>query len=215
MDGIGRPERVTQNRVAALFHDELGYRHLGDWTDREGNSNIEDSLATAYLSGRGYSPEQISRAIYLLRTEANNHVRGLHLVEDLRRSSEWSDKKLRTIEELEYALGIIEPLFGDYALKQITSDAYRAFYDALVASDTETPTATSFLRIVGHPASAPLSSKQFGMIHSCAKDESPGLLMAMSRCGFIEPTATALPLIADLPWRSRLKTPSGAFGVTL
>ena len=44
MSGVGQPERVTRNRVIALFHDELGYRYLGDWTDREGNSNIEEGL---------------------------------------------------------------------------------------------------------------------------------------------------------------------------
>lgn len=40
MSTIGQPERATQNRVIALFRDELGYRTLGDWTDRPGNSNI-------------------------------------------------------------------------------------------------------------------------------------------------------------------------------
>ena len=30
-----------------LFRDELGYRYLGDWTDRDGNSNIEEGLLTA------------------------------------------------------------------------------------------------------------------------------------------------------------------------
>ena len=54
-----------------------------------------------------------------------------HLVEGLRRSREWSDKAPRTREELEYALAIIEPIFGSYALKQITPDACRDFYDAL------------------------------------------------------------------------------------
>ena len=54
-----------------------------------------------------------------------------HLLEQLRRSDEWSDKALKTIEELEYALGIIEPIFGAYSLKQITPDACRAFYGAL------------------------------------------------------------------------------------
>ena len=67
MNTIGKPERATQNRVIALFRDELGYRYLGDWTDRDGNSNIEEGLLTAYLTKCGYSPEQISRAIYKLQ----------------------------------------------------------------------------------------------------------------------------------------------------
>ena len=47
MSTVGQPERATQNRVIALFRDELGYRYLGDWTDRDGNSNIEEGLLTA------------------------------------------------------------------------------------------------------------------------------------------------------------------------
>ena len=43
----------------------------------------------------------------------------------------WDDKAPRTREELEYTLAIIEPIFGAYALKQITPDACRDFYDAL------------------------------------------------------------------------------------
>ena len=50
---IGLPERATQNRVIALFRDELGYRTLGDWTDRPNNSNIEVDLLTANLKKRG------------------------------------------------------------------------------------------------------------------------------------------------------------------
>src|SRR4029077_344128 len=75
---IGQPERTTQNRIIALFRDELGYRYLGDWGDREGNSNIEESLLTAYLTKSGYSPSLISRAIHELRTEANNPTRSLY-----------------------------------------------------------------------------------------------------------------------------------------
>jgi type I restriction enzyme R subunit len=71
-------ERATQQRVIALFRDELGYRYLGDWTDRDGNNNIEEGLLTTYLTRSGYTPTQIGRAIYALRTEANNHSRGLY-----------------------------------------------------------------------------------------------------------------------------------------
>jgi hypothetical protein len=49
MNGIGEPERATQDRVIALFREELGCRFLGDWSDRPDNSNIEEHLLTAYL----------------------------------------------------------------------------------------------------------------------------------------------------------------------
>lgn len=75
---VGQPERVTQNRVVALFRDELDYRTLGDWTDRDGNSNIEEELLSAHLTKRGYTPEQIGAALHRLRTEADNHSRGLY-----------------------------------------------------------------------------------------------------------------------------------------
>jgi type I restriction enzyme R subunit len=75
--GISKPERVTQERVIALFRDRLGYRFLGDWTDRE-NSNIEESLLRPWLEKQGHSPEQISRALELLRREAANTNRSLY-----------------------------------------------------------------------------------------------------------------------------------------
>ncbi len=76
MNGVGQPESATQNRVIALFRDELGYRYLGDWTDREGNSNIEEELLTAWLTKRGYTPAQISVALHRLRTEATTTAAG-------------------------------------------------------------------------------------------------------------------------------------------
>lgn len=75
---VGQSERVTQERVLALFRDELGYRYLGDWTDRDGNSNVEEKLLTAHLSRNGYSQAQIRVAIHKLRTEADNHSRSLY-----------------------------------------------------------------------------------------------------------------------------------------
>ncbi len=78
MSEVGKPERETQNRIIALFRKELGYRYLGDWTDRPGNSNIEEGLLTEYLTRCGYSKEKIDRAIYLLRNEADNPNRSLY-----------------------------------------------------------------------------------------------------------------------------------------
>jgi type I restriction enzyme R subunit len=75
---IGKAERVTQDRLIALFEKELGFRYLGDWKDRAANSNIEDELLKEYLAKCKYSPDQISRATYLLRTEADNPNRSLY-----------------------------------------------------------------------------------------------------------------------------------------
>lgn len=78
MSDVGKPERATQDRVIALFRDELKYRYLGDWTDREDNSNIEEGLLSAWLTKNGYSPAQISVALHKLRTETDNHNRTLY-----------------------------------------------------------------------------------------------------------------------------------------
>ncbi len=78
MSAIGQSERATQNRVIALFRDDLGYRYLGDWTDRDNNSNIEESLLSVWLTKRGYTSPQISVALHKLRTEADNHSRTLY-----------------------------------------------------------------------------------------------------------------------------------------
>ena len=78
MSLVGKSERTTQNRVIALFRDELHYRYLGDWTDRGGNSNIEEDLLTDHLTKTRYTPAQINTALYKLRTEANNHSRKLY-----------------------------------------------------------------------------------------------------------------------------------------
>ncbi len=62
MNTIGKPERETQNRIIALFRDNLKYRYFGDFTDRQGNSNIEEGALSEYLTRVGYSAAQISRA---------------------------------------------------------------------------------------------------------------------------------------------------------
>jgi len=78
MSDLGKSERATQDRVIALFLDELGYRYLGDWSERNGNSPIEESILSTWLAKAGHTPEQISRAIYLLRADADHPTRGLY-----------------------------------------------------------------------------------------------------------------------------------------
>ena len=75
---VGQSERATQDRIVALFRDELRYRYLGDWTDRDNNSNIEERLLSTWLAGRGYSAAQIGIALHKLRTEAANQNRTLY-----------------------------------------------------------------------------------------------------------------------------------------
>ena len=78
MNDIGKPERVTQNRTIQLFQEELGYTYLGDWTDREDNSNIEEALLKNHLKQKDYSDVQIQQAIYKLQAEANQPNKSLY-----------------------------------------------------------------------------------------------------------------------------------------
>ena len=59
---VGQLERKTQNRVVELFHNVLEYDYLGNWQDRENNSNIETELLEKYLKGK-YSDTLIQKAI--------------------------------------------------------------------------------------------------------------------------------------------------------
>lgn len=74
---IGEPERTTQDRVIALFQERLGWRYLGDWSERA-NSNIDEELLGQNLKARGYTYAQISAASERLRREASNPTRSLY-----------------------------------------------------------------------------------------------------------------------------------------
>lgn len=78
MSDIGKAERITQARVIALFKQQLQYTYLGDWTERPGNSNVEEQHLTAYLREAGYSDAHIGQAIHKLTAEAGHPQRALY-----------------------------------------------------------------------------------------------------------------------------------------
>jgi type I restriction enzyme, R subunit len=67
MSNVGQPERATQERVIALFRNELSYRYLDDWTDRDANSDIEEVILTDCLTRSGYT-----------RTDRCGHLQAPH-----------------------------------------------------------------------------------------------------------------------------------------
>ena len=74
---VGQLERVTQNRVVKLFQEKLEYRYLGNWEDREDNSNIEEEILTVYLKKK-YSDNLIGKALYEFNKVANDQSKSLY-----------------------------------------------------------------------------------------------------------------------------------------
>src|SRR3990172_2627188 len=122
MSTVGTPERATQNRVIALFRDELGYRYLGDWTDREGNSNIEDGLLSDWLTKSGYTSARISVALHKLRTEADSHSRTLYgnnqAVYNLLRYGVHAKIEAGKVTETVHLINWQEPEQNDFAIAE-------------------------------------------------------------------------------------------------
>ncbi|MFH1825501.1 MAG: HsdR family type I site-specific deoxyribonuclease [Candidatus Firestonebacteria bacterium] len=61
---VGQIERITQNRIVELFSKQLKYEYLGNWKEREDNSNIEKKILHNYLKGMKYNEIVIEKAIY-------------------------------------------------------------------------------------------------------------------------------------------------------
>jgi type I restriction enzyme R subunit len=78
MTKVGEIERNTQNRVVMLLANDLKYDYLGDFKDREANSNIELDLLRTYLKKQGYSDILINRAIDELVKVAGDQSKSLY-----------------------------------------------------------------------------------------------------------------------------------------
>src|ERR1035437_10027622 len=77
---IGQLERLTQNRIVALFTDKgkLGYDYLGNWEERVGNRNIEEDSLRAFLKRRGHDQNIVDRALYLIEREAGDTSKSIY-----------------------------------------------------------------------------------------------------------------------------------------
>lgn len=80
MSTVGQLERKTQERMVKLFRENLQYAYLGDWHDRDGNSNIEEAYLRPYLQWQGYGDDLIDKALYELRRVAGDQTKGLYEV---------------------------------------------------------------------------------------------------------------------------------------
>jgi len=94
-----RSERASQNRLAATFSASekvggLGFTHLGDWSKRDNNRQIETDLLRANLKKRGYTDAHISRALVTLETRAE--VTGVTLYQ----------ANMRTYQLLRYGVSV-------------------------------------------------------------------------------------------------------------
>ena len=101
MSQVGAQEHLTQDRVVRLFRDTLGYDHLGDWTDREGNANIEPEILRAWLDKQGVDETLINRAVYEFQKAAGDTSKSLY------------DRNRAVYEMLRYGVKV-KPAVGEH-----------------------------------------------------------------------------------------------------
>lgn len=80
MSGVNEKEIKTQERILhEIFEKKLGYTYLGNYEDRENNSNIEEDLLLNFLTKK-YSEEISKKAIAELKKIAHNESKSLYEV---------------------------------------------------------------------------------------------------------------------------------------
>nr|WP_235324681.1 type I restriction endonuclease [Pedobacter lusitanus] len=76
---VGKLERETQNRVINLMQKELNYRYLGNWEERDNNSNVEEEiLSTWLLNKKQYNQNLVTKAIFEFTKVTNDQSKSLY-----------------------------------------------------------------------------------------------------------------------------------------
>lgn len=99
---VGQLERKTQNRIVSLFRDRLGYDYLGNWEDRDDNSNVEEGYLRLFLIRAGYSETLVKKAVDELKKSANRPQMSLY------------DLNKETYSLLRYGIKVREGLGENY-----------------------------------------------------------------------------------------------------
>ena len=120
---VGQKERITQDRIVKLLRESLGYHYLGNWHDRESNSNIEKDLLRSFLINKqGYSPDLINRALFELEKTATNQTKSLYDVnKDVYSLLRYGVKVKETIGDNTQTVQLIDwgtPMYYDFAVAE-------------------------------------------------------------------------------------------------
>lgn len=75
---IGQKEKKTQDRIVELFQDKLDYTYLGNYEERENNSNVEEELVIKFLKRQGYNNTLINKALHEFTKLASNQVKSIY-----------------------------------------------------------------------------------------------------------------------------------------
>lgn len=123
MNNIGKSERETQNRIVALFKDELEYTYLGNWEDQERTQPIEENLLLDFLiNSQGYSEIVAKKAVQELVKAATNLSSGLYEankeVYKLLRYGVSVREELGELKERAWFINWKEPLKNNFAFAE-------------------------------------------------------------------------------------------------
>ena len=120
---IGKSERETQNRIVALFKEELKYTYLGNWEDQERTQPIEENLLLDFLiNSQGYSEIVAKKAVQELVKTATNLSSGLYDVNKevykLLRYGVSVREELGELKERAWFINWKEPLKNNFAIAE-------------------------------------------------------------------------------------------------